>query len=156
MPASRRDFLRKSLCAALGGASAISALGSLRLISAAAAQRPYLFGDYKALVCVFLFGGNDSFNTLVPVSGSARGDYVASRGAIAVPAAELHALTPVAGGGPANYGLHPAMSELAALFTASPRVVAEEQAGTGHNLSLGHTAQAYHQRVLGFVEECLS
>lgn len=116
MPASRRDFLRKSLCAALGGASAISALGSLRLISAAAAQRPYLFGDYKALVCVFLFGGNDSFNTLVPVSGSERGDYVASRGAIAVPAAELHALTPVAGGGPANYGLHPAMSELAALF----------------------------------------
>lgn len=116
MPASRRDFLRKSLRAALGGASAISALGSLRLISAAAAQRPYLFGDYKALVCVFLFGGNDSFNTLVPVSGSERGDYAASRGAIAVPAAELHALTPVAGGGPANYGLHPAMSELAALF----------------------------------------
>lgn len=48
------------------------------------------------------------------------------------------------------------LAELAALFTASPRVVAEEQAGTGHNLSLGHTAQAYHQRVLGFVEECLS
>ncbi|MBO9662344.1 DUF1501 domain-containing protein [Dokdonella sp.] len=129
MPTSRRDFLRKSLCAALGGASVYSALGGLRLISAAAAQRPYVFGDYKALVCVFLFGGNDSFNTLAPVSGTERTDYVASRGGIAVPAGELHALTPAAGGGPANYGLHPAMSELAALFNAGKAAVVANVGG---------------------------
>src|SRR5690606_13881824 len=103
MHVDRRDFLRKSLCAALGGAGLYSAFGNLKLISAAAAQRPHVFGDYKALVCVFLFGGNDSFNTVVPASGQARADYVASRGSLAIPAASLHALNPASGGGPAGY-----------------------------------------------------
>jgi hypothetical protein len=48
-----------------------------------------------------------------------------------------------------------ALAEIAALFTASPRVVAEEQAGSGHNLSLGLAALAYHLRVLSFAEECV-
>jgi pimeloyl-ACP methyl ester carboxylesterase len=47
-----------------------------------------------------------------------------------------------------------ALAELAALFTAAPTVVAEEQADTGHNLSVGLSAREYHQRVLSFVEEC--
>jgi pimeloyl-ACP methyl ester carboxylesterase len=47
-----------------------------------------------------------------------------------------------------------ALAEVAALFTASPRVVAEEQAAAGHNLSLGLSARAYHLKVLSFVEEC--
>ena len=55
MHVNRREFLRKSICAALGGASLYSAIGSLRLIgAAAAAQRG--FTDYKALVCVFKIG----------------------------------------------------------------------------------------------------
>ncbi|MGE5131914.1 MAG: alpha/beta hydrolase [Gemmatimonadota bacterium] len=49
----------------------------------------------------------------------------------------------------------PALASLAALFTASPRVVAEEQPGAGHNLSLGWSALAYHLRVLAFAEECV-
>ena len=129
MHVNRRDFLRKSLCAALGGAGLYSALGNLKLISAAAAQRPYVFGDYKALVCVFLFGGNDSFNTLAPISGTARTDYVASRGGLAVPAASLHALTPAAGGGPSGYGLHPAMPELAQLFNAGKGAIVANVGG---------------------------
>ena len=129
MHVNRRDFLRKSLCAALGGAGLYSALGNLRLISAAAAQRPYVFGDYKALVCVFLFGGNDSFNTLAPVSGQARTDYVASRGGLAVPADALHALAPAADGGPAGYGLHPAMPELAQLFNAGKAAIVANVGG---------------------------
>ncbi|ROO85927.1 alpha/beta hydrolase family protein [Actinocorallia herbida] len=47
-----------------------------------------------------------------------------------------------------------ALADLAALFTAAPRVVAEMQADAGHNLSLGRTALAYHLRVLSFAEEC--
>lgn len=129
MHPSRRDFLRTSLYAALGGVGLHSALGSLRLISAAAAQRPYVFGDYKALVCVFLFGGNDSFNTLAPVSGTERSDYVGSRGDIAVAAGELHALTPADGGGPANYGLHPAMSGLAELFNTGKAAIVANVGG---------------------------
>ncbi|GAB2831573.1 alpha/beta hydrolase [Actinocorallia aurea] len=47
-----------------------------------------------------------------------------------------------------------ALADLTSLFTASPRVVAEEQASAGHNLSLGTAAFAYHLRVLAFAEEC--
>jgi uncharacterized protein (DUF1501 family) len=112
MHVNRRDFLRKSICAALGGASLYSALGNLRLVAAAANARPYSFTDYKALVCVFLYGGNDSFNTIVPISGQARADYVASRGGLALPTAGLVPLTPADSGGPANYGLHPAMKNM--------------------------------------------
>jgi len=48
----------------------------------------------------------------------------------------------------------PALAEIAALFNASLRVVAEEQPGSGHNLSLGLAAPAYHLKVLAFAEEC--
>ena len=47
-----------------------------------------------------------------------------------------------------------ALAEVASLFTASPRVVAAEQADAGHNLSLGLSAMAYHLKVLSFAEEC--
>jgi hypothetical protein len=40
------------------------------------------------------------------------------------------------------------------MFTASPRFTINEQAGTGHNLSLSLSAAAYHARVLSFVGEC--
>lgn len=117
MPVNRREFLRKSVAAALGGISLYSAAGSLRLMAASlGAQRASTLTGYKALVCVFLFGGNDSFNTIVPVSGQARTDYLASRGALAQ-TANLNALTPL-DAGPTNYALHAAMPELAALFNA--------------------------------------
>jgi len=48
-----------------------------------------------------------------------------------------------------------ALAEVAGLFTASPRVVADEQAEAGHNLSLGFSALAYHLKVLSFAEECV-
>ena len=48
-----------------------------------------------------------------------------------------------------------AMAEVAALFTASPRVDVLELAESGHNLSVGRTAMAYHLRILSFVEECV-
>ncbi|MEU6541189.1 alpha/beta fold hydrolase [Streptomyces sp. NPDC047000] len=46
------------------------------------------------------------------------------------------------------------LADLAALFTAAPRLVLHEQAGAGHNTSVSRTALAYHLRVLAFVEEC--
>ncbi|MEO6688291.1 MAG: DUF1501 domain-containing protein [Dokdonella sp.] len=112
MHVNRREFLRKSICAAMGGISLYSALGNLRLVAAAANAKPYSLTDYKALVCVFLYGGNDAFNTIVPISGQARTDYVVSRGGLALPAAGLVPLTPASGGGPTNYGLHPAMKDM--------------------------------------------
>ncbi|SEG84986.1 Lysophospholipase, alpha-beta hydrolase superfamily [Thermomonospora echinospora] len=46
------------------------------------------------------------------------------------------------------------LAEVAALFTTSPRVVVHEQVNSGHNLSVGLSARAYHLKVLSFVEEC--
>jgi pimeloyl-ACP methyl ester carboxylesterase len=48
-----------------------------------------------------------------------------------------------------------ALAEIAALFTASPRFVINEQVSAGHNLSLSISAAAYHMKVLSFVEECV-
>ncbi len=48
-----------------------------------------------------------------------------------------------------------ALAEIAAMFTESPRFVVNEQSGTGHNMSLSHSAAAYHANVLAFVEECV-
>ncbi|MBN8741204.1 MAG: hypothetical protein BGP24_08200 [Lysobacterales bacterium 69-70] len=119
MNTTRRTFLRRSLQAALGGAG-VSALGQLGLLNAAmAAGSGTTFPDYKALVCVFLHGGNDSFNTIVPRDASHYGVYAASRGALAVPQNQLIALDPLADGLPgdgAQYGLHPQMQDLATLF----------------------------------------
>ncbi len=48
-----------------------------------------------------------------------------------------------------------AMAEIAAMFSASPRFVVNEQAGAGHNLSLSVSAAAYHMKALSFAEECV-
>ena len=48
-----------------------------------------------------------------------------------------------------------AVAEIRALFTAAPRVQTHEQAGGGHNLSLGHIAPTYHRNVLDFAEDCI-
>ena len=65
MNVNRRRFLRRSVHAALGGASLYSGLGTLRLVEAATRASGAVLPDYKALVCVFLYGGNDSFKTVV-------------------------------------------------------------------------------------------
>ena len=62
MSTSRRDFLRASACT-LGGAALASTFESLGLIGAYAQSA----SDYRALVCVFLNGGNDGNNMIVPL-----------------------------------------------------------------------------------------
>lgn len=122
MNVNRRAFLRRSIASALGGASLYSALGNLKLVNAAAhAAKGGQFADYKALVCVFLHGGNDSFNTIVPIDNAHYADYAATRPAMLVPqaGAQSRALDPLAThlpGDGGSYGLHPSMTDLAAHF----------------------------------------
>lgn len=130
MHPDRRKFIQNSLCAALGGISAFSALGNLKLLQAATrVTSSYAFSDYKALICVFLYGGNDSFNTIVPVSGPARTSYQNIRPALTLPSAGLNPLNAPTGtnaGSPGDnsiYGLHPSMPELANLFNAGHAAV---------------------------------
>ena len=75
------------------------------------------FDDYRALVCVFLFGGNDSFNLLVPRSDAQYAVYAASRQNLAVPQGDLLSVNPLTPDG-TDYGLHPAMASLQHLFEA--------------------------------------
>jgi uncharacterized protein (DUF1501 family) len=63
---ARRAFLKKSLMSAAGVTTASSLGLNFALTNAALASTSAKFEDYKALVCVFLYGGNDSFNMLVP------------------------------------------------------------------------------------------
>jgi len=110
---NRRRFLK---CAAAGGLA--YAFGRTpQAVSAATISSSAAFADYKALVCVFLFGGNDSFNMVVPRSAAEYGVYAASRQNLAIAPASLlpiNSLVPDPNG--ALYGLHPSMSELATLF----------------------------------------
>lgn len=84
------------------------------------------FADYKALVCVFLFGGNDSWNMVVPTSTTEYGFYNASRGGdagvgsgLAIPKGNLLPITlAVADPTGATYGFHPNMPEMQSLFNA--------------------------------------
>ena len=79
MRPDRRKFIKDSVCAALGGASVYSAIGQMSLLQAATHLTSATYSDYKALICVFLYGGNDSFNTVVPISGAARTAYDKTR-----------------------------------------------------------------------------
>jgi uncharacterized protein (DUF1501 family) len=109
-----------------------SALGvaGMSLAHVPGAVRAELFGsnaaftDYKALVCVFLFGGNDSFNMVVPRSLAEYNVYAASRQNLAVARDTLLPIEPLSGDG-AQYGLHPGMSGFRDLFeTGRAAVVA--------------------------------
>ena len=110
---TRRDFFRQAACAAVGTLSVAATLRDLRLINTAVGQVG-AFPDYKALVCIFLSGGNDSNNLIVPM-GVDYGNYSAVRQDLALPEASLNALSPLVSDGH-TYGLHPVGGRLATLF----------------------------------------
>ena len=117
MRTTRRDFLRSSACA-LGGMALASSIDTFGIVHA---LTPQAASDYKALVCVFLNGGNDGNNMLVSLdqyngpAGSLVEGYSNVRAAsgLAIPQASLHAISPVSGG---SYGFHPNMPEMRDLF----------------------------------------
>lgn len=106
---SRRDFIRQAACAALGTASLTGTIRDLRIINSAMAHE--LLGDYKALVCIFLSGGNDANNLIVP-RGTDYGNYAAIRQNLAIPESALHQITSTNSDGH-DYGLHPSCRKMA-------------------------------------------
>src|SRR5207302_1893133 len=84
-------------------------------------------GDYKALVCVIMYGGNDSFNTVVPYTQAAYDALYASGGVrpkLALPRANLHPLnTTITSGDGIQYAMHPSMPELATLFNGGQAAI---------------------------------
>src|ERR1044071_4711130 len=119
---TRREFLRKAACAAVGTAAMTSAVRDLRFMNAAVAQSNITY--YKALVCIFLAGGNDSNNMIMPTTTSEYNNYSAIRTPIlAIPQNTLLGLKQ--SNGTTDYmdpdghtfGFHPACPELQQLFT---------------------------------------
>ena len=113
---TRREFIGQASCAGIGATSLFSTLLTLRLANSLAAQTAPAGGDYKALVCLFLAGGNDSFNMLVPTTAPEYGAYAAVRGNLALARDTLLQITPGNLGG-RTLGVHPSMTEVRDLFT---------------------------------------
>jgi uncharacterized protein (DUF1501 family) len=88
---ARRALLRRAALTGLAGTAAPWALNLSLMADAAAATSAST--DYKALVCVFLYGGNDHGNTLVPADSTHHAKYVAIRGALATAQSALAATT---------------------------------------------------------------
>ena len=115
--ASRRAFLKRSSMLAMAGAAAPWALNLAAMSEAAAATAT----DYKALVCVFLYGGNDYGNTLIPVDSARYALYQGMRPSLAYTQAQLAAtvLDPnVALGGGLQYAIAPELAPLLPIFNA--------------------------------------
>ncbi len=113
---TRRDFIRQAACAAVGTAAMTSAIQDLRFMNAAVAQSNIPPGDYKALVCIFLAGGNDSNNLVVPTLTSEYNNYANIRTPVlALPQDTLLPISPLNSDG-RTYGLHPCCGPLQTLF----------------------------------------
>jgi len=124
---NRRAFLRQGACASLGMAGIASQVFTLRTAQALLADQG-AFGDYRAAVCVFLFGGNDSGNMIVPWDGGPENfpDYQQARTTLALTQSQAagQVVAPLNTAG-RRFAFHPAMADVAALFnTANASVVA--------------------------------
>ena len=117
MAITRRDFLRNSACA-LGSMALVSSIDTFGVVHA---LTPQSAADYKALVCVFLNGGNDGNNMFISLdqyngpAGSLIEGYsnVRAGAGLAIAQASLLPVSPASGG---SYGFHPNMPEMQSLF----------------------------------------
>ncbi|MES2694993.1 MAG: DUF1501 domain-containing protein [Verrucomicrobiota bacterium] len=135
---SRREFLGSACCSAVGYTGLLSTLASLRLTATVASQSSpppqtpdprtqtpprasAVLPDFKALVCLFLNGGNDANNMIVPIAegpssnAASYAAYAAARSNLALPRTGLLPISPATSDG-RSWALHAAMPELQSLF----------------------------------------
>ena len=122
MDFSRRAFIQRASALSLAGAATPFVMNLAAMGEAAAATA----SDYKAMVCVFLYGGNDYANTLVPYDAAQYASYAAQRGPLAYAQAALaptllQPTVPLAGG--AQYALAPELAKLLPVFNAGKMAV---------------------------------
>ncbi len=126
---SRRNFLKLSASAGM-----LAALGQFNEAEAQVA-------DYKALVCIFLFGGNDGHNTVIPMSQSEYAAYTSKRGGLALTGNKLLPITTTTGG---QYALNYGLAEMQPLFQQGKLAV---MANTGI-LAAPTSLQQYQQNAV--------
>jgi uncharacterized protein (DUF1501 family) len=114
---TRRKFLGQVSCAAIGYSTLYSSLINLKAFSAAALSNSTVAvgNDYKALVCLFQGGGNDSFNMLMPRTQAEYNAYAQTRSNLAIPREDILAINAANQVG-REFGVHPTMSGVQGLF----------------------------------------
>lgn len=110
---NRRNFLKQAAGIALGSSAAYTTSAGLQLANALAQPDE----SYKALVCIFLFGGNDAFNMVVPTGDAQYAAYKASRQTLAIEQNKLLSLSSLSGSG-TELGFHPGMPHAQQLFNS--------------------------------------
>ena len=106
---------RKLLTSSLGFAGSVGLATSLQMgfVRQASAMA---FGDYKAMICILLAGGNDSFNMIVPADDDQYTEYQTIRSDLALPRADLRVLSGTSNG--RTYGLHPSLFNVRDMYDA--------------------------------------
>jgi uncharacterized protein (DUF1501 family) len=112
---NRRQFLGQASCAAVSSVPVLNTLLNLSVAEKVSAVTAPANGEYRALVCLFLSGGNDSFNMLVPREASAYAQYQATRSNLALAPGSLIDIHPT---GQPDFAVHSGMPEVASLFEA--------------------------------------
>lgn len=124
---TRRSFLKLT-----AGTGMLAALGQFNLAEAAQ------LSDYKALVCIFMFGGNDGHNLVVPLAAGEYSSYANARGSLALGGNKLLPVATINGG---QYALHYGLAEMQPLFQSGKLAII---ANTGL-LNQPTTKQQYQQ-----------
>ncbi len=112
---TRRGFLGQASCAAVSSIPILNTLLNLSFAERISAVTAPTGSEYRALVCLFFSGGNDSYNMLVPREASAYATYQASRSNLALAPGQLIDIHPT---GLPDFAVHGGMPEVAALFEA--------------------------------------
>jgi uncharacterized protein (DUF1501 family) len=108
---NRRTFIKSASLAAAGSAAGLRPFGALNALAQSAP-------GYKALVCVFLYGGNDANNTLIQFDTNGYANYSSVRGPLALPQNQLLQLSAAPG-----FALHPNLPDIQALFNSNAAAI---------------------------------
>ena len=108
---------RRTLLKTAGALAAAAPFAPYQALAATATG-----SDYRALVCLFLYGGNDANNLLVPTDSARYAQYAKPRPGLALPRETLAPLNTPAGGS-TGFGVHPALAPLGALFSSGQATV---------------------------------
>jgi len=114
---SRRSFLKHASCALVGTTTLYNTVLNLNAIGAQTFFNSSISAneDYRAIVCLTLGGGNDSFNMLLPNTSEAYSEYAASRTNIGLASDTLLPINPV-DGADGDFAVHPSCSNMQSMF----------------------------------------
>ena len=104
---NRRNFLRHLGVAGLSGSGLLNSLGRMSAMAQTTSSN-----DYKALVCIYLYGGNDANNMLIPIDSPEYRTYAETRAGLAL---QQSTILPLTGG---RFGVHPSMPNVQAMFNS--------------------------------------